>query len=313
MKLCLTLCDGDPAAVRAALPEGSFLAPRLVPPGFDPAVARLALLGQDPRSTWTGPAAWGLSCVRTDLAEDESAYLFTPVRVADGVVVEAPVRLASGRVLDLLEWFEEETPCDPVQVFAANPPLLVLGEPHVGPPALRPEPLVGRSLSDLPAGPPELLRRMIDMSELACLEVGGRATHFFPNSPGPPSRVQPLRETWLGLRRALVVGGSPVAYGLAHSLRIGHAPAAAGDELAAARAAAEGQELVVIVREEPPAELAAAFPDALALAVAGRPDAEGRVPLAWLSRAEQALDEGVDLLKPLALGRGQSGRYRRAP
>ncbi len=305
MNLVLVLRSGQQRDLHAALPGGTALSPRLVPEGFDPRVAPLALLGQDPRSTWTGPAGYGLAAAKAYQSEDETAYLLTPVRVADGTIEES-VRLGPGKVRDLKEWLGEELVAEAAQVVASDPPLLLVAEAHVGPSAIAPAELVGRRIDELPAGPPAVLGRVIEASRQAFLELGGGATHLFPNSPGCPTRVQPLRETWLGLGPSAVVGDGPDARAIARLLGLSHRPVVSGGlGLQEALHEVAGRDLVIAVLSDAQAEafgpLDKALPDVQNLAVAWAPDSEGRVPLVWLSREGIELGEGVDLLRPLAL------------
>lgn len=291
MKAVLVVCPGGEESVRAALPDGRLLLPEWVPDGFDPRVGLLALLGQDPLGTWTGPAPWGVAAARAAQAEDETAYLFTPVRVADGRILE-PVPMGPGRVRDLFEFLREEADGEMAQPIAGDPPVLLVAEPLVGPPALAPAVLSGRSLDALPAGPPAVLTRLIEASRRACLEVGGSATHLFPNSPGGPSGVHPLRETWLGLGPSVVVGNGPLAVALSELLRLARFPAESPE--AAIERFGPRYDLVVVILDSPPDS---ALELGCPTVVTSDPDLLGRVPVA-VSRGVP-LGEGVDLLKPL--------------
>jgi hypothetical protein len=305
VNLVLVLRTGPERDPLTALPGGTTLRPSLVPEGFDPRVAPLALLGQDPRTAWTGPAGYGIAAAKAFQAEDEAAYLLTPVRAAGGAI-EQTVRLGRGKVQDLLEWLGEELIGEAAQLVASDPPLLLIAEAHVGPSAIAPAELSGRRLDELPSGPPAVLQRVIEASRKACLELGGAATHLFPNSPGSPTRVQPLRETWLGLGASALVGDGPDAQAIARLLGLSWRPLSSGGlGLREALHEVQGKDLVVVWLSPAQAEafgpLDIALPDVPNLAVAWPSDREGAVPLTWLSRDGSALGEGFDLLRPLAL------------
>lgn len=309
MNLVLVLRTGPEGDPLRALPGGATLRPKLVPEGFDPRVAPLALLGQDPRSAWTGPAGYGVAAAKAFQAEDETAYLLTPVR-AVGDTIQQPVGLGLGKVRDLLEWLGEELLGEAAQLVASDPPLLLVAEAHVGPSAIAPAQLSGRRLDELPAGPPAVLRRIVEASRQALLELGGAATHLFPNSPGCPTRVQPLRETWLGLGASALVGDGPDAQAIARLLGLSHRPLDSGGlGLREALHEVQSKDLVVAWLSDAQAEafgaLDKALPDVPNLAVAWPADKDGAVPLIWLSRDGSEVGEGVDLLRPLAL-RGSS-------
>jgi hypothetical protein len=295
VKAVLVVCPGGEESVRAALPGGRHLLPELVPDGFDPRAGLLAVLGQDPRGTWTGPASWGIAAARAAQAEDETAYLFTPVRAVDGRIVESRP-MSPGRARDLFEWLREEAGGEMVQTVPGDPPVLLVAEPLVGPPALCPATLAGRSLDTLPAGPPALLARMIETSRRACAEFGGPVTHLFPNSPGGPSGVRPLRETWLGLGPSVVVGDGPLAVALSELLRLSRVSAET-PQVAVERYGPR-YDLVVVVMDTPPDS---ALELGCPTVVVSDTDFLGRVPVAVSDGV--ALGEGVDLLKPLLIDR----------
>ena len=98
VKLLLVVRPGRERDLQAALRGGTLAHPELVPAGYDARVAPLALLGQRPHATWTGPAPYGLAAARAAHAEDETAYLLTPVRVR-GETIEADVVVSVDKLL----------------------------------------------------------------------------------------------------------------------------------------------------------------------------------------------------------------------
>jgi len=294
MKLAVVLVPGFELP---PLPGGGQTEQRiLAPPGYPMAAALLALLGQDPLA-WTGPAAFAACAAGVTLASDETAYLLTPVRARDGAIVEevaCPALRRRGGLAELDEALEGEA----LQLLAGEPPVLLVGEPLTGPPALWAETLVGRRLDALPAGPPALLRRVIDASRG---KLPGGAL-LFPNSPGRAGRWRPLREAWLGIGPGVLTGSSPLAAALAGALGLRLEPAPAGGEVAAAAAAAGSCEVAVAVCAETPASLEPLAAAEALVAVAPVATPGGALPLlelAWRGPAE-ALPER-DPLRALAL------------
>lgn len=303
MTLVLVL---DAASRPGAIAGGRSTPVSLVPDDFDPACYGLALLGQDPVATWSGPAPFALAAAGHELAEDETAYLLSPVRVpredpAERITEVVP--LGPIRTGELLEALEEELVGEALMLVPGRPAVLVLAEPLKGPPTLLGEPLVGRSLEEIPSGPPALLDRVIDGSARACADAGRPrgATHLFPHSPGGPSGVRPLRETWLGLGTCAVVGGSSFARSLAGLLHVGHVASHPGAAVATAAGLLDGHDLVVVVCEQPGQDLTL-LRRASALVVAGQPRA-GQVELTWRGPAGVELGAGCGLLRPLLPGK----------
>ena len=274
----LVLCAGEPPAIEGASAQTL----RVAPAGFDPLAGWLALLGQDPVVRWRGRAPLALAAAGGVQAEDETAYLLTPVRVA-GRRIEATLELGPNTQREVLDFLEESLE-DEVLTLRAGPlgPSLALAEEVPGPPQVAHEALTGRDLDDLPAGPPELLARLIQASALACSEAGRPrgATHLFPHAPARAGGFEPIREAWLGLTSVAFVGG-PLAHALASLLGGTHWPARPDQVLEVAYSHRDGPHqnaLVVAVEPEAPSLLDLTGWDRLALA--GPP---------------RATDAGVDL------------------
>lgn len=246
----LVLCAGEPPAVEGAAPQTL----RVAPAGFDPLAGWLALLGQDPVARWRGRAPLTLAAAGGVQAEDETAYLLTPVRVAGGRI-EAELELGPHTQREVLDHLEEALE-DEVLTLRAGPwgPSLALAEEVPGPGQVAHEPLAGRALDDLPAGPPELLARLIQASASACSEAGRPrgATHLFPHAPAAAGSFEPIREAWLGLASVSFIGG-PLAHALASLLGGTHWPARPEEVLQVAKSRQDA--LVVAVEPTPPTDL----------------------------------------------------------
>lgn len=228
----LVLCSSSPPVLEGTSPQTLTVAPA----GFDPLAGWLALLGQDPVARWRGRAPLALAAAGGVQAEDETAYLLTPVQVVNGRI-EKVLELGPRTQRELLDALEESLE-DEVLTLRAGPlgPTLALAEEVPGPPGVALEPLVGRDLEDLPAGPPDLLRRTIEASRAACSATGQPqgVTHLFPHSPAAPDGLEPIREAWLGLASASFVGG-PLAHALGVLLGGTHWPARPEEVLRVAR------------------------------------------------------------------------------
>lgn len=310
MRLAVVLWD-EPAGPRqgppldALLPGAGAARREVTPAGWPSAAGWLALLGQEPLAAWTGPAPFLAASAGIELSPDETAYVLSPVRVEDGVVVAAPAAHRS-RLEAACEHLREALADEPLSVVAGPAGLvLIVPEPAVGPAAPCAAPLVGRRLDAPPAGPPVLLERVIARSREAWAEVGGPATHFFPHTPGGPPQVRPLREAWLGLGPSVVVGearGSGEARALATLLRLDLAPVAA-DPLGAALAEAWADLALVVTRGAPdPGALARLADAAGALALVRA--AAGRAELVWRARSQPAALAERDPLRALLRDEG---------
>jgi hypothetical protein len=257
----LVLCSGAPPALEGAPPHTI----RAAPAGFDPLAAWLALLGQDPVARWRGQAPFALAAAGGVQAEDETAYLLSPVRVA-GRRIEEVLELGPNTQREVLDLLEEALE-DEVLTLRAGPlgPSLALAEEVPGPPQVAHDSLVGRELDDLPAGPPGLLARLIQASAQACSEAGRPrgATHLFPHGPARAEGFEPIREAWLGLSGAAFVGG-PLAHALATLLGGTHWPARPEDVLQVAKSRKDA--LVVAVEPADPSLLELTGCDRVALA-----------------------------------------------
>lgn len=275
---------------------------RVAPPGFDPRCAWLALLGQDPLATWQGAAPLALAAEGRTLGEEETAYRLTPVAASGGVVTACPawgaatLRSARTRLAE---------PCDELGVSLAlglGELIAVLPETVSGPPVQTEDPLEGRALDDLPAGPPGLLSRLLAASARACAALGhpGGATHLWPQTPAVgPARAQPLREAWLGLGPWCAIGGE-LAAGLAGLL--GGDPWPTPPEQSWEVAGARHSALVVLVEPKLPAaawEELARDPARFAVASAPRRSAAGLELELWVGGASGG---GLAGLRAWALG-----------
>ncbi len=271
----------------------------LVPPGASPGRVALALLGQDPLTRWSGPAALGAAAAGIQLAEDESAYLLSPVRAEGGVILEE-LSLSPDAQVEVLEALREELCFEALQLAPGRPPILLVGRPLPGASTLEAEPLEGRSLSALPQGPAELLEGVVSASPDALADRGaGRATHLFPHCPSALSGAQPLRETWLGLGPSAVVGSSPLAKALATLLSLRHIPARPGQALQVAAREGAPYDLVVMLSEGEALEEEALAALPRWVWASTQADSAGKVSLLWRG-GEQG--KGSNLLQDLVLG-----------
>jgi hypothetical protein len=304
VRLLLVLAPGAHVEPGALLPTGRLATPHVARSGQAREAGYLGLLGQDPQvQAWTGPAAFYAAAAGLDLVrEEETAYLLDLVRVDDGRIAEAGLPWGPVRQGEILGRLAEALDDEPLQVCGGRPPVLVVGEPCVGPPVGAAAPLVGLALDDLDAGPPALLRRVIEEGRAACAAAGRPGHTVFPHAPAGPGDVTPLREAWLGLGPSAVVGSRPEAEALAKLLSLTHVPARAGEELAQARREADVQDLVVAVCDGVPTELGE-WGDAVVV-VAADSQCDGLCELAWRGGAE-ALGEGEHLLWALLGGTTQ--------